>query len=202
MEQSILSFCCSPCQVISHYLSLYSPMVILPLETSPSHSVWTLLNESLWSCYQCSQHSAREYSWAKHCSGALREGDSASQQLLLRWIPAFSYNYTQRWAVRTTPTHGLGHSWFFRREEGIHLSPATIFQARYCSPHKSSAACCMLNITAITQWKYKECSQGWGSCLQWNGVIRIDWGTAGLSQSSINDYSLPTHTNDKIWKKM
>lgn len=45
-----------------------------------------------------------------HKPGAAREGDSASQQLVLSRIPAFSYNYTQRWVVRTTLTHGLGHS--------------------------------------------------------------------------------------------
>lgn len=44
------------------------------------------------------------------CSGAVREGDIASQQLLPRRIPAFSYNYTQKWVVRTTLAHGLGHS--------------------------------------------------------------------------------------------
>lgn len=96
-------------RLVDMWSGLYRMNLFEPLLTSP---ITLFMNMQMLS--DCSQTIKQEY--------------SASQQLLTSRIPAFIYNYSQRWVVSEWLSHLLGRFWFFSCKEGFHLSsPAKIF---------------------------------------------------------------------------
>ena len=98
------------CAKLSHCSSLSTPPSwFFHLRSNP-HSwaggcvVWTLLNESFWTSITAPNTLLMNMYMLSDCSQTIKEDCSASQQLLPSWIPAFIYNYTQKWVVSEQPS--------------------------------------------------------------------------------------------------